>query len=125
MEDTRTYGYKPIDQLVFSDDFMFGAVMSDSKICKSVLELLLQVKIDHVEYPELQKSMNPFYRQKGVRLDVYVADSDRVFDVEVSPTRPRASGSGLATTSPCSTSEALRGERATPSLRRAMSSSSA
>ena len=34
-----TYGYKPVEQLVFSDDFMFGAVMSDSKICKGVLYL--------------------------------------------------------------------------------------
>ena len=82
MEETRTYEYKPVDQLVYSDDFMFGAVMSDPKICKGVLELLLQVKIDHVEYPELQKAMNPFYSQKGVRLDVYVADTGRVFDVE-------------------------------------------
>ena len=82
MEETRTYEYKPVDQLVYADDFMFGAVMSDPKICKGVLELLLQVKIDHIEYPELQKSINPFYTQKGVRLDVYVADSNRVFDVE-------------------------------------------
>ena len=27
--------------------------MSGPKICKGVLELLLQVKIDHIEYPEL------------------------------------------------------------------------
>ena len=82
MEETMTYEYKPVDQLVYADDFMFGAVMSEPKICKGVLELLLQVKIDHIKYPELQKSMNPFYSQKGVRLDVYVADSNRVFDVE-------------------------------------------
>ncbi len=82
MEETRTYEYKPVDQLVFSDDFMFGAVMSEPEICKGVLELLLRIKIDHIEYPELQKPMNPFYTKKGVRLDVYVADSGRVFDVE-------------------------------------------
>ena len=73
---------KPVDELVFSDDFMFGAVMMDSDICKGVLERLLQIKIDHIEYPELQKSISPFYTKKGVRLDVYVADSDKVFDVE-------------------------------------------
>lgn len=82
MEATRRYEFKPIDQLVFSDDFMFGAVMSEPKICKEVLELLLQIKIDHVEYPELQKPISPFYSKKGVRLDVYVAGSDKVFDVE-------------------------------------------
>jgi len=73
---------KPVDQLVFSDDFMFGAVMREPEICKGVLERLLQVKIDHIAYPELQKAISPFYTRKGVRLDVYVADSDRVFDVE-------------------------------------------
>lgn len=61
---------------------MFGAVMSEPKICKEVLELLLQIEIDHVEYPELQKPISPFYSKKGVRLDVYVAGSDKVFDVE-------------------------------------------
>lgn len=73
---------KPVDELVFSDDFMFGAIMQDPVICKGVLERLLQIKIDHIEYPELQKSISPFYTKKGVRLDVYVADSDKVFDVE-------------------------------------------
>ena len=27
-----TYNFKPIDKLVFSDDFMFGAVMREPKI---------------------------------------------------------------------------------------------
>lgn len=80
--NARTYEIKPVDQLVFSDDFMFGAVMRDPDICKGVLERLLQIKIDHIEYPELQKAISPFYTRKGVRLDVYVANSDKVFDVE-------------------------------------------
>lgn len=82
MEADKKRGFKPVEDLVFSDDFMFGAVMRDSEICKGVLERLLQIKIDHIEYPELQKSISPFYTRKGVRLDVYVADSDRIFDVE-------------------------------------------
>ncbi|MBQ3800075.1 MAG: Rpn family recombination-promoting nuclease/putative transposase [Treponema sp.] len=82
MDESRTYEFKPVNQLVFSDDFMFGAVMREPDICKGVLELLLQVKIDHIEYPELQKSISPFYSKKGVRLDVYVAGCDKVFDVE-------------------------------------------
>ena len=56
--------------------------MRDPEICKGVIERLLQVKIDHIEYPELQKTISPFYTKKGVRLDLYVADSNRVFDVE-------------------------------------------
>lgn len=79
---SKEYSFKPVEDLVFTDDFMFGAVMREPKICQGLLERLLKIKIDHVEYPELQKPISPFYTQKGVRLDVYVADSDRVFDVE-------------------------------------------
>ena len=50
MQDIISRQIKPIDQLVFSDDFMFGAVMRDAEICKGVLERLLQIKIDHIEY---------------------------------------------------------------------------
>ena len=82
MDSTKKHEIKPVEQLVFSDDFMFGAVMREPEICQGVLERLLQIKIDHIVYPELQKAISPFYTKKGVRLDVYVADSDRVFDVE-------------------------------------------
>ena len=78
----RAYNLKPVEELVFTDDFMFGAVMREPKICKGVLERLLKTKISQIQYPILQKSIAPFYAQKGVRLDVYVADSDKVFDVE-------------------------------------------
>ena len=79
---SKEYSFKAVEDLVFSDDFMFGAVMREPKICKGVLERLLKIKIDYIEYAELQKQISPFYSQKGVRLDVYVADSERVFDVE-------------------------------------------
>ena len=82
MEEISRREIKPIEQLVFSDDFMFGAVMREPEICKGVLERLLKIKIDHIEYPELQKSITPFYSRKGVRLDVYVSEGNRVFDVE-------------------------------------------
>ena len=75
---------------------MFGYVMRNEEICKGLLERLLQIKIERLEYPELQKSITPHYENKGVRLDVYVQDSTRVFDVEVQnilddelPTRTR------------------------------------
>ena len=74
---------KPVDELTFTDDYMFGYVMRNEEICKGLLERLLQIKIERLEYPELQKSITPHYENKGVRLDVYVQDSNRVFDVEV------------------------------------------
>ena len=75
--------FKPIEELTFTDDFMFGYVLHNPEICKELLEQLLQIKIDHVEYPKLQETINSYYDSKGVRLDVYVKDSNRVFDIEI------------------------------------------
>ena len=75
--------FKSIDELTFTDDFMFGTVMRNPEICKSILETLLNIQIEKLEYPELQKSISTYYESKGVRLDVYVKDSDKVFDIEV------------------------------------------
>ena len=36
---------KTIDELTISDDFMFGAVMKDPKLCKPLLEYILGIKI--------------------------------------------------------------------------------
>ena len=74
---------KPIEELTFADDFMFGYIMKNPEICKEVLERLLKIKIEKVEYPELQKSISDFYDSKGIRLDVYVKDSDKIFDIEI------------------------------------------
>lgn len=74
---------KPLEDLTFTDDFMFGYVMRQPEICKEMLERLLKIKIEKLEYPELQKSISGFYESKGVRLDVYVKDSDKIFDIEI------------------------------------------
>ena len=68
---------KPIEELTFTDDFMFGRVMQNPEICKGLLERLLEIKIDKIEYPVLQKTISPHYKSKGIRLDVYVEDSSR------------------------------------------------
>ena len=82
------YTHKPVDELSFTDDFMFGTVMKNKRICKGVLERLLHIKVGKIEYPSLQKTIAPFYESKGIRLDVYVADSERVFDIEIQTSIP-------------------------------------
>ena len=74
---------KKIEDLTFADGFMFQEIMKNPKICKSVIELLLHMKVGRIEYPELEKSLQPFYIQKGVRFDVYTEDNSRCFDVEI------------------------------------------
>jgi hypothetical protein len=65
---------KPIEKLTFTDDYMFGTVMKNEKICKGVIERLLHIKVDHVELITLQKDISPYYETRGVRYDVYIKD---------------------------------------------------
>ena len=77
------YAIKPFEELAFSDDFMFFKVMQDDGICKELIERLLKIKIDHIERPVLQKEIRPYYRSKGIKLDVYLKDSLNIYDVEM------------------------------------------
>ena len=74
---------KPFENLVFSDDFMFGHIMQDEEMCRLCLECLLPFHIGHIEYPELQKVIAPYYKSKGIRLDAYVTDGSKVYDIEI------------------------------------------
>ena len=75
------YHRKPVDELTFTDDGMFQAVMRDPDLCAELVERLLNIKVSHIEYPELEKTIAPFFSSKGVRLDVYIKDSDKVLDL--------------------------------------------
>ena len=55
---------KPIEQLTFTDDGMFQAVLHQENVCADLVERLLHVKVSRVEYPELEKQIAPFLRQK-------------------------------------------------------------
>ena len=80
--------HKSVEELTFTDDFMFGTIMKHKPVCKGVLERLLHIKVGKIEYPSLQKTIAPFYESKGIRLDVYVAESSRVFDIEIQTSVP-------------------------------------
>ncbi|MCR5188032.1 MAG: Rpn family recombination-promoting nuclease/putative transposase [Treponema sp.] len=80
---SNSYYFKPVEELTFADNGMFQAVLRDKEICKEFVERLLHIKIKNVEYPELEKSIAPFYTSKGVRLDVYLRDEEKVIDVEI------------------------------------------
>ena len=63
----------------------FGKVMQNPELCKELLQRILpDLDIDHVEYPELQKSIEQDRDAHGVRLDVYVKDDkETVYDIEM------------------------------------------
>ncbi len=73
------------EELRISNDFIFGKVMQDAELCKELLQRILpDLEIDHIEYPELQKTMKEDFDAKGIRLDVYVNDGKgTVYDIEM------------------------------------------
>ena len=77
------------ESLGISNDFMFGKIMSDEKICKPFLETLLSMKIDHIEYLDDQKTVNPKVDAHSVRFDIYVDDGRTVYNCEMQTTANR------------------------------------
>ena len=65
------------------NDYIFCKVFEDAELCRQMLEILLDIKINHVEYPEAQKYVKASFFSKGIRLDVFLQDDSRVFDVEI------------------------------------------
>lgn len=75
---------KQFEELELRDDFIFGKVMQNKEICKRVLEILLGIEIEDIEYPETQKTINITCQGKSVRMDVYVADNmNTVYNAEM------------------------------------------
>ena len=77
------YRIKTVDELTFTDNGMFQEVLRDPEICAELVERLLHVRVKHIEYPELEKTIAPYYTTKGVRLDVFLKDEDKIIDVEI------------------------------------------
>ena len=77
-------GIKAFEKLTIMDDYMFGVVMRDEKYLKPLLESILDIRIEKIEFIESQKSAKEGYLSKGIRLDLYVFDeSEQVYNTEV------------------------------------------
>ena len=77
----------PFEDLQFTDHFMFEKVLMDEEICRELLERLLKIKVTKVVYHDIEKVIEPYYESRGIRLDVYVKDSDKVYDIELQNTK--------------------------------------
>ena len=83
MENFNKKLLKQWENAGFTDDFIFFAVMHNRSLCKEMIERLLDIKIDKIEYPKLQHTIKTSQRSKGVRLDVYLKGSNKVFNLEM------------------------------------------
>ena len=78
------------ENLKISNDFMFAKVMRNPELCKGMLERLLDISIDRVEYPEEQKVIDIAKDSKSVRLGVYLKDEKgTVYNIEIQTTNSR------------------------------------
>ena len=69
--------------------FLFEKVMHNKRICKRLIEKILGITIQSIEFPEAEKTISIRRDSKSVRLDVYVTDNTgRVYDIEMQCTNP-------------------------------------
>lgn len=78
---------KSWNELTFADNFLFCKILeSEPDLCRQLIELLLHIKIDHLEKPQGERTMQETIDAKSVRFDVYTRDDKRIFDLEIQTT---------------------------------------
>ena len=76
--------FKPWEELTISDNYMFQLVMREPKLCKYLLEKLLQIEIQEIKFLDNEKTLDAGLDHKSIRLDVYVKDeAGRTYDIEM------------------------------------------
>lgn len=78
-------GRKQYNELTFTDNFIFAKVMQHNKrLCKRLIEIIYGKKIGEIRYLDVEKTIDPAYDSKGIRLDVCVIDDEgNVYDLEM------------------------------------------
>ncbi len=75
---------KSYEELEFTDDFLFCKILEDDKdLCKDIIELILGEKVSNIEYLTKQKEIKVRSDGRGIRLDVYVENENKVYDIEM------------------------------------------
>ena len=86
---THQYRMPSWQDVTITENFLFEKVMHNKRICKRLIEKILGITIQSIEFPEAEKSLAIRRDSKSVRLDVYVTDNTgRVYDIEMQCTNP-------------------------------------
>ena len=65
------------EDLTISNDFMFKEVMKSNKgLCKRLVGSIMQQDIEDIVYIDTEKTLQPYYDSRGIRLDVILADKN-------------------------------------------------
>lgn len=74
---------KSWNELTFSDNFLFCKIMEDESLCRELIEILLHIKIKKLIYNKTERQIEPGFASKGIRMDVYLEDSNKIYDIEM------------------------------------------
>lgn len=83
----RMNALKAWENLTIADNFIFQKVMRKKRLCKRLIENILNIKIRKITFPETEKDIRIRRDSKSVRLDVYVEDEQgTLYDIEMQTT---------------------------------------
>lgn len=69
-----------------ANNFIFYKIMRNNPdVCKELLEILLEMEIDHIEMRS-EETIEIDFGSKGIRLDVYAKNNTQVFNLEMQAT---------------------------------------
>ena len=75
--------FKRLEDLTFTDDFMFSQVMKNKEICKEVVETILGIKVGRIEFLTSQYEIEIDPESKTIAMDVYLRDEKKIINVEL------------------------------------------
>ena len=71
------------DNATIANNFIFYKVMRHNPdVCKELLEILLEIEIDHIEMRN-EETVEIDFGSKGIRLDIYAKNNTQVFNLEM------------------------------------------
>ena len=83
MENQTTTKFKRWEDLDITDDFIFSRVMRNKKLCRTLLEMILKVKVGKIKFLTSHHAIQIDPNAKGIIMDVYLKDESKVINVEM------------------------------------------
>ncbi len=76
-------GFKRWEDLDITDDFIFTRVMRNKRLCRTLLEMILKVKVGKIRFLTSRHAIQIDPNAKGIIMDVYLRNKDKVINVEM------------------------------------------
>ena len=83
MENQTITKFKRWEDLDITDDFIFTRVMRNKRLCRTLLEMILKVKVGKIKFLTSHHAIQIDPNAKGIIMDVYLKDENRVINVEM------------------------------------------